>query len=103
MIDMGRKKGLDNRKVGSIISVLIVNPDGLWLRKLAEQTGLSPATVAHYVDTALKPLIEETTLGNVEKPLLRVIRLKALVLEKLQEGKGINDVMKIIDLIKKIE
>lgn len=99
---MGRKKGLDKRKIGAIINVLIANPDGIWLRRIAEETKLSPATVAHYIETALKPLVEDTSLGKTEKPLLRVIRLKPFVLERLQEGKDINDIIKILDLMKKI-
>jgi hypothetical protein len=100
---MGRKKGLDKKKTGAIINVLIANPDGIWLRRIAEETKLSPATVAHYIETALKPLVEDTSLGKTEKPLLRVIRLKPFVLERLREGRNINDIMKILDLMKKIE
>jgi hypothetical protein len=99
---MGRKKGLDKKKIGAIIGVLIENQDGIWLRRIAEETNLSPSTVSHYIETALRPLIEETSLGKTAKPLLRVIRLKPFVIERLQEGRDINQVMKVLDLMKKI-
>lgn len=99
---MGRKKGLDKKKIGAIISVLVSNPEGLWLRQIAKDTNLSPATVSHYIDTVLRPLTEDASLGKGSKPLLRVIKLKPFVLEKLEEGRDINQIMKILDLMKKI-
>ena len=100
---MGRKKGHDNRKMVVIFSVLASNPDGLWLRRLAKESALSPATVSHYLNTALKSLIEEVSLGEGDKKtLLRVIKLKPFVFEKLQEGKDINEILKLLKLIEKI-
>lgn len=99
---MGRKKGLDKNKIAAIINVLLANPDGIWLRRIAKQAKLSPATVAHYIDTALKPLVEDTSLGKTEKPLLRVIKLKPFVIERLEQGQDINQIMKVLDLMKKI-
>lgn len=99
---MGRKKGFDEKKILSIVRALLANPDGIWLRQIAKETQLSPATVAKYLDTVLKPLVEESSLGSTEKPLLRVVKLKAFVIERLQEGKTLADIMKILRLISKI-
>jgi len=99
---MGRKKGLDKNKIATILNVLLANPDGIWLRRIAEQAKLSPTTVSHYIGTVLKPLVDDTTLGNTEKPLLRVIKLKPFVIERLQEGQDINQIMKVLNLMKKI-
>jgi hypothetical protein len=96
---MGRKPGLDERKVASIVGVLSRYPDGIWLRKLAEETGLNHATVAKYVDRVLKLLIEDTRLGSGAKPLLRVIRLKPAVLEELAKGKDLQQIMKILQMM----
>ena len=82
---MGRKKGFDKRKITSIIGVLANNPEGLWLRRIAEETKLHPSTVTKYIDTLLKPLVEDVSLGGTGKPLLRVIKLKPFVLERLHE------------------
>jgi len=99
---MGRKKGFDEKKILSIVQVLLANQDGIWLRQIAKETGLSPATVGKYLDTVLKPLVEESSLGRSEKPLLRVIRLKPFVIERLQEGKTLADIMKILRLLDKV-
>lgn len=100
---MGRKKGFDERKIRKIVTVLAANPDGIWLRRIAKEAGYSPTTVTHYLRTVLGPIVEDVSLGDSAKPLLRVIRLKPFVLEKLQEGRDIRQVMKILRLVSKIE
>lgn len=99
---MGRKKGFDEKKILAIVRVLLANPDGIWLRQIAKETQLSPATVGKYLDTILKPLVEESSLGRAEKPLLRVVKLKVFVIERLQEGKSLGGIMKILRLVSKI-
>jgi hypothetical protein len=99
---MGRKKGFDEKKILAIVRVLLANQDGIWLRQIAKETRLSPATVAKYLDSALKPLVDENFLGNPEKPLMRVSKLKPFVIERLQEGKSLAEIMKILRLISKI-
>lgn len=98
---MGRKKGFDVRKIGKIVSVLAANPDGIWLRRIAKESGYSPATVAHYLETVLGPLIDDVSLGP-GKPLLRIVKLKPFVIEKLQEGRNIRQIMKILQLVGKV-
>lgn len=99
---MGRKEGFDNKKITGMITVLANNPDGLWLRRIAAELKLSPTTVTSYVEGALKPLVEDISLGTSGKPLLRVIRLKSFVLERLQAGEDINQVLKRLRLMEKI-
>ncbi len=99
---MGRKKGFDEKKIGKIVMFLAANPDGIWLRRIAKETGYSPATVAHYLETVLTNLIEDVSIGT-GKPLLRVVRLKPFVLEKLHEGRDLRQIMKILRLMGKIE
>lgn len=99
LLSMGRKPGLDEKKIASIVSALSRYPDGIWLRKLAEETGLNHATVAKYIDRALKPLTEDNSLGSGSKPLLRVIRLKPVVLEELQKGKDLQHILKILKMM----
>ena len=85
MVLMGRKPGLNERKVLTIIQVLLEHPDGIWLRQVAKETGLSPSTVARYLETILQPLVEENSL-RAGKPLLRVVNLKPFVTDRLQAG-----------------
>jgi len=100
---MGRKKGFDSKRIASIIEVLIRNPDGIWLRQIARQLKISPTTVGKYLDGPVKPLIEDTSLGNPEKPILRVIRLKPFVIERLQQGQDINQIMKLLRIMQENE
>ena len=99
---MGRKKGFDKNKITKIIEVLARNPDGIWIRRIAAELKLSPTTVTKYIDSILKPLIEDVSLGGSGKPLLRVIRLKPFVLERFHEGKSIEQIMKILRLMNKL-
>lgn len=100
---MGRKPGLNSQKIGRILSVLVSNTDGIWLREIARQTGYSHATVARYINSALKPLLEDVSLGKSERPLLRVIRLKPFVLERLQEGKSMDQIMRMLRVMESIK
>ena len=98
----GVTKGFDKEKIGKIIGILASNPDGIWIRQIARDTGIHHSTVTKYIDTLLQPMIEDVSLGGHGKPLLRVIRLKPFVLERLQEGKTIDQVMKLLHLMDKL-
>lgn len=99
---MGRKRGFDRQKIAKIIGIMASNPEGIWLRQIARESKIHHSTVAKYIDTILKPLVEDVSLGGTGKPLLRVIRLKPFVLEKLQEGRSIEQVMKVLRLMDKL-
>ncbi|HLD83851.1 MAG TPA: hypothetical protein VI979_03290 [archaeon] len=96
---MGRKKGFDGKKISVIISALARNPDGVWLRQLSRDTGISATTVSAYAGGILKPLLEETSLGAGARPMLRVIRLKPYVLQKIAEGRGISEILKMLKIL----
>jgi len=98
---MGRKKAFDRKKIAEILSVLARNPDGIWLRRLAEETRLSPATVSKYIETVLKGLVDDVSLGNYKKPLLRVVKLKPSILERVQRGDNIEKVLKMLRILYK--
>lgn len=99
---MGRKRGFDNQKIARIIGILASNPDGIWIRRIAGELKLSPTTVTKYMDTILKPMVEDVSLGSHGKPILRVIRLKPFVIERLNEGKSVTDILKILRLMSKV-
>ena len=96
---MGRKKGFDKKKITAIIGVLANNPDGIWLRRIAEETGIHHSTVSKYIDTLLKPLVEDVSLGGTGKPLLRVIKLKPFVIERLQQGDSLDKILRLLKLM----
>lgn len=98
---MGRKRGFDESKIAAIIGVLYSNPDGIWIRRIARETSMDNKTVSKYVDTVLKPLVEDVSLAGEKKPMLRVIRLKPFVIEKLAEGRNIQQILKVLRLMSK--
>jgi len=100
---MGRKKGFNKEKIVKIINVLVSHPDGTWIRAIADEAGLAPNTVRHYIQGVLNPLVIDTSLGRSEKPHLRVIRLKPFVFERLSEGKNIGQILKMLKAIEDIE
>ncbi|MBI4014775.1 MAG: hypothetical protein HY365_02370 [Candidatus Aenigmarchaeota archaeon] len=99
---MGRKQGFDGRKISSIVSVLVRNPDGIWVRQIARELKISPMTVSKYAAGILKPLLEETRLGAGQKTMLLVLRLKPVVLQQIRQGRDINEIMKTARTISKI-
>lgn len=101
---MGRKPGLNPEKTGRIIGILVANPDGLWLREIARKCGCTHATISRYLNSSsLKPLILDDSIGNPEKPALRLIRLKPFVIERLQQGQSFDQIMRFLRLMDKIE
>jgi len=100
-MDMGRKKGFDERKIANIIGVLYKHPDGMWIRQIAREAGINHATVIRYIDSILRPMVEDVSLGS-EKRILRIIRLKSFVIEQLQAGKNIQDIVKMLRLLSKV-
>ena len=99
---MGRKKGFDERKIAAIITTLYQNPDGIWINRIAETTKMHPTTVTKYVEGILANLVEDTTLAGKTRAYIRIIRLKPFVLQKLQEGRDIRQIMKLLRLMSKI-
>ena len=93
---MGRKAGFDRKKAENIVKVLARYPDGVWVRRIAEEAGLHPTTVTKYLEGVLGPLIEDISLAGKERPILRIVRLKTFVIERLQEGKTVEEIMKLL-------
>ena len=93
---MGRKPGFDQKKAENIVKVLARHPDGIWVRRIAEEAALHPTTVTKYLEGILSPLVEDVSLAGRERPILRIVRLKTYVIERLQEGKTVEEIMKLL-------
>jgi hypothetical protein len=98
----GRKPGQDPMIARKIVQVLVNNPDGLWIRQLGKGVGVHPTTATRYVEGILAPMVDIQTLGtNSEKPLLKVVKLKTVVLEKLEQGQKLSEILRFLELIDK--
>jgi len=101
---MGRKPGLSSEKTGRILSILASNPNGFWLRELARSCKYSHATVARYIsNSSIRPLLDDEPVGRPDKPALRFIRLKPFVIERLQEGKSLDQILRMLRVIEGIK
>ncbi len=97
---MGRPPGEDLRKAARVIEVLREAPQGLWLREIAKRAGIHPTTVANYANSLLSPILDDVILGRDEKPILRVLKLKDEVLERIEKGEAIEDILNTLVMIK---
>lgn len=98
----GRPSEVDQRKLALVLRVLAENPDGLWLRRIANKASLHPTTVGNYVDRLLRPLVDDISLGSDEKPIMRVIRLKPSVLKRMEEGATLRQLLQLSQVIKEV-
>lgn len=78
---MGRHKSADRTNLNKIISVLLKNPDGLWIREISRRTGLKPTSVVYHIEQ--NPfLFEDQTAEGPKKPVFRLIRLRRGAISK---------------------
>jgi hypothetical protein len=98
---MPRPKGVDPAKMASIFKVLTKYPEGTWIRRLAKEAGVHPTTATKYVEGPLAPMVEISSLGSGEgRPLLKVVRLKPIVLQRLEEGLTFEQIMRLLQVIR---
>lgn len=92
----------DEEKVERIVEALMANPDGLWLRKLAEEADVPVSTLHRYVEGFLSPLIDNVGVRDDEGQFfgVRVIRLRSGVRKRLEEGTSFEKLMKMNDVIR---
>jgi|YelNatPaOPRAMG01_1025707.scaffolds.fasta_scaffold177630_2 hypothetical protein len=96
------KPKYDPETIRKLLRVLIENPEGLWLSRLAKMAGVPKSTTAYYLNNQLRPLIDENTLGD-EKRLIRIVSLKPIVIEELNKGRSLDKIMRIIKIMKEYE
>jgi hypothetical protein len=87
--------------IKKLMSILVKYPDGIWMSKLAREADVPLSTTSYYLDNQISAFIDEQTLGE-EREIIRVIKLKPFVFQKLQEGMNLQKIMKIIKLIKDV-
>jgi hypothetical protein len=97
---MARPKGYNSKTVAVLMGILASRQEGLWIRRLAKEAKLHPSTVSRYLAGPLRPFVETSALGSPgARPLLIVVRLKPVVLQRLAEGASLADIMRLLALI----
>lgn len=97
---MARPRGYNSKTIALLMGILASKPEGLWIRRMAKEAKLHPSTVSRYIVGPLKPFVETSALGSPDsRPLLIVVRLKPVVLQRLAEGASLGDIMKLLSLI----
>ena len=90
---------INSKKLSLVVNTIYRSPGGIWLREISRQTGLPPSTVHYYIGV-LSPLLEDVSLG-LGKGMLRVVRFKPEIQEKLSSGGSVSDVLRRVSLVKK--
>ena len=100
---MPRPKGYNPQKIVKIVSILAKYEEGVWIRKIAAEAGMHPSTVSRYVGGMLASVIIVSELGPEDKkPIMRIVRLKPEVLERLRQGDTIKRVLRFAGLLEKV-
>lgn len=78
-ISMGRRAGPSNKKILEIKQCLKKHSNGIWIREIARQTGISKSTVHRYISQFMKDDVKEVI--SISK-LVKIFKLK----EKWKRG-----------------
>lgn len=71
---MGRKSGPDKKKIAKIRATLKRNPQGIWIREIARQSGLDKSLVSRYLTEFMQDEIEDVI--TVTGGLVKFVRLQ---------------------------
>jgi len=98
---MVRKK--DIRKVNKIINVLVKYPEGIWIRKLSNESKLAVSTIYFYLDNILNDIIENIGVKDKKDRYLglRIVKLKLKVRENIEKN-GLKYILNFLKMCGKI-
>ncbi len=93
---------LDKLKLEKFLNVLVKHPEGLWVRKIAKETHISPSTVEYYLQHILSGIIDNIGVkDNKDRYFgLRIIKLKPKIIESIKK-EGFEKVYKYLEFSKK--
>lgn len=94
----------DIAKIKQIMVVLMRNPDGVWLRRLASEAKVPLTTVHRYLEGPILPFIDNMGI-KTDKGFfgVRVIKLKPGILKQLEQGLTIEKLIKTRSIYQEIE
>lgn len=94
-------RAYDEAKVKRVIEALIAYPDGLWLRKLAQEAKVPTTTLHRYLEGFLAPFVENVGVRNDAGHFfgVRVVRLRPGALKRLQDGVPLAQLLKTSEIV----
>jgi len=98
----------DFKKIKRIISVLLKNPEGIWLRKLSRDSKIPVSTVHYYLEGILRNFVDNIGAVDDEGKFfgVRVIKLKNGIFNQLSSGnfeKTLKKLLKTNEILSNIE
>jgi predicted DNA-binding transcriptional regulator YafY len=90
-------------RINKIISVLASNPEGVWLRHLAHETKIPPASLHRYIEKELPDIVDSLGVKGENGKFfgLRIIRLKPKIIEVIETG-GMDKLKSFLEMSKNI-
>lgn len=91
----------DEDKIEKLINTLRKYPQGIWLRKLSRESGVSLSTVHYYINNVIDSFIVSKGAKDSDGNYfgIRLIKLKDGVKNHLESGRSITYLMKTKDLL----
>ena len=105
MMSKNRPKKPDYEKIKAIISILLQNPEGIWLRKLSRDTKIPLSTIHYYIERILDNLVDNVGARDEHGHFfgIRLIRLKSGVASQLRDGVNLRKIIKTNEILKNFD
>lgn len=99
-----RDRNPDFAKMTAVLALLKEFPDGIWLRKIANDLKLSTSTVSKYVDGPLRDLLDNIGYKNEDDNYvgIRIIKLKTAFLNKEFNSENVKKLLETQKFLKSI-
>jgi hypothetical protein len=90
-------------RINKIVGVLASNPEGVWLRQLAHDTKIPPASLHRYIEKDLLDIVDSLGVKDANGKYfgLRIIRLKPKIIEVIETG-GMDKLKNFLEMSKNI-
>jgi predicted DNA-binding transcriptional regulator YafY len=98
---MDRQK---HARINKIIGILAANPDGVWLRHLAQEAKIPPASLHRYIEKDMSDIVDSLGVKDANGKYfgLRIIRLKPRIIEIIELG-GMDKLKSFLEMSKNIK
>lgn len=92
------EKTPDFQKIRRIISVLLANPEGIWLRKLSRESKMPLSTVHYYIEGTMANMVDSVGARDEDGRFfgIRLIKLKNGIFGQLSNGDMDSSLRKIL-------